>query len=272
MLEIVLLYIFIGAVVGIAVGLTGIGGGLLMTPLLILFGVPPATAVGTDLFFCAGTKSFAMWIRHINDHIRWPIVFLLLAGSIPASILTTIALTVLEPDHAVLNEFITITLGILLIICASVILTKELIDMGQEKEEHEIAPVEAIRHITHNHIKLITISIGFLLGAFVTITSIGAGALGTMALFILFPKLRAVDIIGTDIAHAVPLTLVAGIGHFTLGNVDPLLLLALLAGSIPFVWLASFFTKYVPQHMLRIALIIILIVIGLKFTISYFWF
>jgi uncharacterized protein len=254
-----LLYAVSGFAVGAIVGLTGVGGGSLMTPLLVLlFGVAPATAVGTDLLYAALTKAGGVVVHARRRHVRWNIVGRLAAGSLPGALLTIGVLTFAHFDHAALSRIVTQSLGVALILTALAILFKQRIqDWGRLASgawrERWLGPL--------------TIMVGFVLGMLVTLSSVGAGALGVAALFFLYPRLSTVEIIGSDIAHAVPLTLVAGLGHAHLGTVDWGLLGSLLVGSLPGIWLGSMLSARVPERLLRSGLASLLVIIGGKLVL-----
>jgi uncharacterized membrane protein YfcA len=245
-------YIFAGAAVGLAVGITGVGGGSLMTPLLLLFGFPPHIAIGTDLMYAGIAKSTGVFMHAKRGNVNWTIVFAMAAGSIPASLVTIWALSQFDkPDHY--QEMLTGSLGLMLVVTALVILfrtklTDTLNFSLSEKQSTKIIFV-----------------CGLLLGLLVTLTSVGAGALGTAIMMILFPIMRAKNIVGTDLAHAVPLTLVAGSGHLLLGNVDYTLLAALLIGSIPTIYVGTRVASYVPNHILQPVLATALLFFGVKY-------
>ncbi len=248
-------YIIAGFVVGLLVGLTGVGGGSLMTPILVLFfHIKPAFAVGTDLLYAAITKSVGIFAHGKLGNIDWKIVRLLAYGSVPASIVTTLYLRNMDiaSDSAV--STIKFWLGVALLVTSlSVIFRNQLAKFS--KREHLI------------NAKLtpyITVFLGLVLGFLVTLTSVGAGALGVTALLIIYPNRSITTIIGSDIAHAVPLTLVAGLGHASIGTVDYSLLGTLLIGSIPGIWIGSHLSARVAEHWVRVALATILIFVGLK--------
>ncbi len=247
--------IFSGFAVGLLVGLTGVGGGSLMTPiLLIFFNQPAAVAVGTDLLYASITKSTGILAHGKLGNIDWRIVRFLATGSIPASIITTVYLSKMDVFSA--NAVVTIKfwLGIALMLTSlSVIFRHQLTTMS--KTNGWIKP---------QFTDPLTILIGATIGSLVTLTSVGAGALGVTALLVLYPHLPVTRTVGTDVAHAVPLTLVAGLGHVSLGTVDYTLLGTLLIGSIPGIWLGSHLSAKVAEHWLRLLLAIILVYIGQK--------
>ncbi|MFT7228028.1 MAG: putative membrane protein YfcA [Methylophilaceae bacterium] len=248
-------HILAGFIVGLLVGLTGVGGGSLMTPiLLIFFNQPAAVAVGTDLLYAAITKSAGIFAHGKLGNIDWRIVRLLAFGSVPASILTTVLLGKMDIASESVVAIIKFWLGIALMLTAlSVIFRKQLASLS--KSGHWVNPKYA---------PTLTVLLGIVLGSLVTLTSVGAGALGVTALLILYPKVSITKIIGTDVAHAVPLTLVAGLGHVSLGTVDYSLLGTLLIGSIPGIWIGSHLSAKVAEHWIRLLLALILVYVGQK--------
>ena len=248
------LYTLSGFAVGAIVGLTGVGGGSLMTPLLVVFfGVAPVTAVGTDLLFAALTKTGGAWAHARRGNVTWSVVGWLAAGSVPASVFTLVLLHVFAPHPQRLSAIVSVALGIALILTAGALLFRERLRAW------------AFRRDVHGAMTTSrTIAVGAILGALVTISSVGAGALGVTALFFLYPGLAAARIVGTDIAHAVPLTLVAGLGHAAAGAVDWRLLAALLVGSLPGIWIGSALSRRIPERLLRTALAAMLVLIGGK--------
>ena len=255
-----LFYILAGAGVGLAVGLTGVGGGSLMTPLLILWGIPEKIAIGTDLLYAAITKAGGAWTHAKQRSVRWDIVALLAVGSIPASMLTSLALSYLLQDidySPLLNK----ALGAMLILTGAVLLFKKQV----EAESHDLSHGE---RWYQRHNKPVTIIAGLGLGVLVTLSSVGAGAFCAVLLLLLYPRLSAIGVVGTDIAHAVPLTFVAGMGHFILlGNIDFALLGGLLIGSLPAVHLGAKLANRVPNGVLRPILASLLVIIGVKFAL-----
>lgn len=249
-------YVVAGLVVGFIVGLTGVGGGSLMTPILLWFGINPATAVGTDLLYACITKMGGVWVHHKQKHIDWRITRLLAMGSVPAALFTVAVLHFLHLETAHVNKIIKVTLGFALMLTAVAILFKPFI----LRQLARIRPTPAPDHLPVNA----TIATGVVLGVIVTLSSIGAGALGTLAIFALYPLLPTARLVGTEIAHAVPLTLVAGLGHASMGNMDYSLLGQLLVGSLPGIWLGSHMTRRVAEQWLRPALAIMMVVIGAK--------
>lgn len=258
-------YVIAGLLVGIIVGLTGVGGGSLMTPILLHFGISPANAVGTDLLYAAITKAGGVHVHHKKKNIDWRITGWLSLGSVPAAALTLAWLHYMTANMDTLNSIIKITLGYTLLFTAIAILFKrKIFDYSQKNDLW-------ITRMTHKQQFVATVVTGAILGIIVTITSIGAGVLGTIALFMLYPLLPTVRLVGTEIAHAVPLTLVAGMGHAGLGNVDWGLLTNLLIGSLPGIYVGSHMANRVADHYLRPALAIMLAFVGGKLIGLWAW-
>lgn len=248
-------YIIAGFVVGFLVGLTGVGGGSLMTPILLFFfSIKPAVAVGTDLLYASITKTAGIFAHGKLGNIDWRIVKLLSAGSIPASLATIIFLRNINVDSTEAIATIKFSLGIALIFTSvAVLLRTKLMSLLAEGE-----------WIPAKYVAPMTVILGIVLGGLVTLTSVGAGALGVTALIILYPHKKLTTIVGSDIAHAVPLTLVAGLGHASLGTINYELLGVLLIGSIPGIWIGSHLSAKVTEKWIRIALSAILIYVGIK--------
>ncbi len=260
-MELGLLYfIILGAGVGFAIGLTGVGGGSLMTPLLIFSGIPAPTAIGTDLLYAALTKAGGVVTHQSKRNIRWDLVLLLAAGSIPTSLLTSFALHSLG-DVSNYSHILSQALGVMLIASAGMIFYRRLIQpSGEDVKLRDNCWFQ-------RHAKILTFLAGLFLGTFVTLSSVGAGAFCAVLLLTLYPRLPAVQIIGTDIAHAVPLTLVAGLGHFfLLDNIDFSLLAGLLIGSLPAVYIGGRLANKIPNSVLQPLLASLLMIIGFKFS------
>jgi uncharacterized membrane protein YfcA len=249
------IYPVIGLVIGMVVGLTGVGGGSLMTPLLVLgFGIPPATAVGTDLLYAAITKAGGAITHGLQRTVDWCLVRRLAAGSIPAALVTVTGLHLLAIDGRQYSTLITVVLGVALMLTALALMFRERL--------RRLGAARAGDAWIERHALFVTVIAGALLGVLVSISSVGAGALGVPALLFLYPKRPLVKIIGADIAHAVPLTLIGGLGHAAVGTVDYPLLASLLVGSVPGIWIGSRLSVRLPETALRPALAVLLIVIG----------
>nr|WP_315149498.1 sulfite exporter TauE/SafE family protein [uncultured Flavobacterium sp.] len=247
-----------GLVVGFIVGMTGVGGGSLMTPILLWFGIPPSTAVGTDLLYAAITKSGGVYVHNKKKNINWTITGWLTLGSVPAALLTLWILSNLKTDIEVLNKTIKFSLGwALLFTSIAIIFKKRLLVFSQKHAGDKF-------HSESKTQNFLTVAIGIMLGATVTLTSIGAGALGTVTLFFLYPLLPTPKLVGTEIAHAVPLTLVAGLGHASMGNMDFNVLGHLLLGSLPGIYLGSLLSGKLPDLLLRNAIAMMLFYVGFK--------
>jgi uncharacterized membrane protein YfcA len=249
-----LLYPMSGFIVGILVGTTGVGGGSLMTPLLILlFGIHPATAVGTDLLYAAATKTVGTAVHGFGKTVDWRLVGRLSLGSVPMTILTGIALHWFNVSGGNGSKLISVVLGFALLATALLLIGRTWLLRWLES----FLPPDGPRHAAG-----LTVLTGAALGVLVTLSSVGAGALGVTALILLYPRMPAARIVGSDIAHAVPLTLVAGLGHWWLGSLDWPLLTSLLSGSIPGIILGSYLATKVPDSVLRPLLAGVLVVVG----------
>ncbi|HVI64879.1 MAG TPA: sulfite exporter TauE/SafE family protein [Bradyrhizobium sp.] len=254
------LYVASGFGVGLLVGMTGVGGGSLMTPLLILlFGIHPSTAVGTDLLYAAATKAGGSVVHGLARSVHWPAVIRLACGSIPASILTMVVIWQLDLNPASQRSLVNLVLCFALLLTAvSLIFRKSILDRYRTRMER----------VEESTIVIATVVTGALLGVLVSISSVGAGAVGVTALLLLYPRLPMASIVGSDIAHAVPLTLVAGAGHWMLGEVDWQLMGVLLMGSLPGIVIGSYSAVRVPQAVLRVTLAVILLVVAGKMALQ----
>jgi uncharacterized membrane protein YfcA len=243
-------YIISGFAVGVLVGITGVGGGSLMTPLLVfLFGFKPA-----------------VWVHHgTHRSVDWKVVSLMSLGSLPMAVATIFAIRHLISIGKETSGLITYSLGIALILTACALLIRSYLTRKTERETENGST--STGRFKRMQIPA-TIFTGAVLGVLVTLSSVGAGALGTIAILFLYPKMRTLKVVGTDLAHAIPLTAVAGIGHWTLGHVDFVLLGSLLIGSLPGIWIGSHISAKIPEKVLRPILASILLLIGLKFVVN----
>lgn len=265
-------YTVSGFLVGFLVGITGVGGGSLMTPLLVfLFGFKPSVAVGTDLLYAAITKTSGVWVHHgKHGSVEWHIVGWLALGSLPFALATLYVLKQLMVVGKEITGMITFTLGIALLLTAFSLLVRSFLMRRAQKldvidDEHS-TDTNAGRF---KHLQIpATVLTGAILGVLVTLSSVGAGALGTVALLFLYPRMSTLKVVGTDLAHAIPLTAVAGIGHLSLGNVDLMLLGSLLLGSVPGIWVGSHLSAKIPERFLRPTLATLLLLIGTKFVLQ----
>ncbi len=254
-----LLYAISGFCVGLLVGMTGVGGGALMTPLLILlFGIHPATAVGTDLLYAAATKSGGTLVHGLNRNIDWRVVGRLAAGSVPMTALTLLALSGFGLYSGAARGLITAALSGSLAATAAVLIFRKRIQAFFAAHVGELSP---------RRTAALTVLLGAALGVLVSISSVGAGALGVTAIILLYPRLPTARIVGSDIAHAVPLTLAAGIGHWMLGSIDWHLLGSLLAGSLPGIFIGSYVSVRVPDAVLRFTLAATLLLVAGKLVL-----
>jgi uncharacterized protein len=250
------LYSLAGFLVGALVGMTGVGGGSLMTPLLVvLFGFHPATAVGTDLLYASVTKTVGTAVHGRRETVDWRIVRGLASGSVPASIVTLSLMAYFGVNGSQSKLVLNLLLGGALLVTSIAVFFRPWI---LSYAGHHLDAME------ERHVKGWTVLLGATLGVLVSITSVGAGALGTTALLILYPRLPVARIAGSDIAHAVPLTLIAGIGHWLMGSVDLTLMLALLAGSIPGIILGSILATRSSDSLLRPILAVTLLLSAVR--------
>jgi uncharacterized membrane protein YfcA len=251
-----LAYPTLGLLVGFLVGLTGVGGGSLMTPLLVLlFGIHPTTAVGTDLLYAAATKMAGTFMHNASHTVDWRIVRRLAAGSVPATALALAVLHFTGSQSSAVSHVVTLVLGVALLLTAIATLFRGWVVRQMRARFGE--PSEA-------NAALLTVASGVVLGILVSISSVGAGAIGVTALILLYPETPLVRIIGSDIAHAVPLTLLAGLGHWAMGDVNWALCGSLLMGSIPGIVIGSLVAPRLPEPGLRPLLASVLLVVGGK--------
>lgn len=236
-----------GLVVGIAVGATGVGGGSLMTPILILFyGISPALAVGTDLLYASISKSFGVLLHKRNGSLDWSIVGWLAAGSLPATLLTLVFLHN-YPKGDELDHLIKLILAIAIITTASFALFQETLLSYFRGNRH----FDTLRQWREKGQRPLTVASGVLIGALVTISSVGAGVIGMMLLLLLYPRTAPIKLVGSDLAHAVIITGIAGAGHASLGTVDYSLLGYLLVGAIPGIWIGTQLGFALPEKPLK---------------------
>ncbi len=248
-------YSFAGFAVGAIVGLTGVGGGSLMTPLLVLgFGVAPVTAVGTDLLYAGLTKAGGAAAHGLRGNIDWRIAGRLACGSLPGAGVALALLAAWPAASRSSAAIVSTTLGVMLVLTA--------IALAFRAPLAAWARARGERGIIARHPAAFTLATGFFIGVAVTLSSVGAGAVGVTALALLYPMLSTLRIVGTDIAHAIPIALAAGLGHAWLGNVDWLLLATLLVGSIPGIVLGSYLATRLPESLVRRSLAAILLFAG----------
>ena len=231
-----------------------------MTPLLVLlFGFHPSTAVGTDLLYASVTKSVGTAVHGKQQTVDWRIVARLAAGSVPASILTLIVMSRVGTMTDEASEVLNLLLGISLLVTGISVFFRPFILRWAGAHIHAM---------DDRRLRRWTILLGAALGVLVSITSVGAGVLGTTALLILYPRLPVARVAGSDIAHAVPLTLIAGIGHWLMGSVDFTLMLALLAGSIPGIIIGSMLGGRASDNLLRPILAITLLIVAVRLLLA----
>ena len=225
-----------------------------MTPILVLFfGIHPATAVGTDLLYASATKSVGTLVHGLNHTVDWRIVRRLASGSVPATVITLLAISHFDIAGPASGRIISLVLGVMLLLTAVSLIFRHRFLRLMGPMLDRVTPPQSAR---------LTVITGVVLGAFVTLSSVGAGALGVTALLMLYPRVPMKIIVGSDIAHAVPLTLVAGVGHWWLGSVDWPLLTSLLSGSIPGIILGSYLSARIPDGVMRPMLAAVLCIVG----------
>ncbi len=242
--------------IGMLVGFTGVGGGSLMTPLLVLlFGFHPSTAVGTDLLYAGLTKSGGTVVHGLNRTVDWRIVRRLAMGSLPGTAATLLVLSQVDTNGAKAGAAINTVLGIALILTALTLVLRRWIQARMARLSERL---------TDRQTRALTVALGLFLGVMVSLTSVGAGAIGVTVLLVLYPGMPTVRIVGSDIAHAVPLTLLAGAGHLWVGSVDGSLLVSLLVGSLPGIAIGSQLASRVPDFVLRPVLAGTLVLVGAR--------
>jgi uncharacterized membrane protein YfcA len=251
-------YAMAAFLVGVLVGLTGVGGGSLMTPILILlFGINPATAVGTDLLHAAATKTAGSVVHGHNRTIEWRVVRRLATGSIPTTVLTIAALSAIDINGPLAHDLINAVLALALVVTAITLVFRNRMATRYARQ---------ISSLADRQIAAITIGVGAAIGMLVSISSVGAGAIGVTALVLLYPELPAARIVGSDIAHAVPLTLAAGMGHWFLGSIDFAVFGSLILGSVPGILVGTYAALRVPDRALRLVLAVTLLAVAAKLS------
>jgi uncharacterized membrane protein YfcA len=255
-----LTYITAGFAVGLLVGMTGVGGGSLMTPLLtLLFGVSPTVAVGTDLAFASVTKGAGTITHRFNGTVNWAIVRRLCLGALPAALVATLALRHFGALDKEIGQIIRYSIaGSVMLTVVALLFRKRMLAWIHAKPS---------RQLQGGALTTATVVSGVILGVLVTVSSIGAGAIGATLLVMLYPKLTPAEVAGTDIAYAVPLTAIAAVGHWWLGSIDWTLLVTLLIGSLPGITLGSMLARKVPERFLRALLALTLT--GVAFKLVY---
>lgn len=262
-------FILAGVLVGFCVGITGVGGGSLMTPILIsLFRIEPHIAIGTDLLYAAISKFCGSLVHAKKLNIVWPIVLWLAVGSIPASFITSWVLEHYLSQSTHYKTVLTMVLGFMLTLTGISIIFRSTIEKFfvdlRNKDNHANSSSQNLTETKRVYIVIM----GIVLGIFVTLSSVGAGAFGVMALIIMFPNLPMIRIIGSDVVHAVLLTFVAGLSHMSSGNVDFHLLMWLLVGSIPAIIIGTLISSRLPEKIIRKVLGITLFALGINFIVN----
>ena len=262
-------FILAGVLVGFCVGITGVGGGSLMTPILIsLFRIEPNIAIGTDLLYAAISKFCGSFVHAKKLNIVWPIVLWLALGSLPASFATHWVLDNYLSGSSHYKTVLTMVLGFMLTITGLSIMFRAQIEKFFAKFREGKHDFHETNNFTIEGKRIHVVIMGVVLGVFVTLSSVGAGAFGIMALILMFPNLPMIRIIGSDVVHAVLLTSVAGFAHMTSGNVDFHLLGWLLVGSIPAIIIGTLISSKMPEKLIRKILGITLFALGINFIVN----
>lgn len=258
-----LAYSIAGLAVGFVVGLTGIGGGALMTPILIVgFGIAPVVAVSTDLLYAAITKCGGIFSYARRRLVHYRVVALLLVGSLPSAVLTLKLIALLGPEAAI-EQLINLTLGV------SLVLTSIAVFLREKVKQLALGLASTQVGVRLKRLRpFLTLAAGVVLGVLVTLSSVGAGALGTALLILLYPRMSMPAIVGTDLLHAVLLTAVAGVGHYQMGSVDLALLLSLITGSLPGVLAGSYLGSRLSPRVMQPLMGSLLMAIGLRFVLA----
>lgn len=257
-------FVFAGALVGFCVGLTGVGGGSLMTPLLLMLGISPQMAIGTDLLYASITKAGGAMVHQKKRNINWRVVLILASGSIPMAFATVLALKYWFNGANEYKSVLTAALGFMLLLTGLSLLFKRKLQAF-----HDARGGNSKLRLTLDQKSVpFTFFMGVMLGVLVTLSSVGAGAFGVMILLALYPRFATIEIIGTDVAHAVLLTLVAGLGHLTMGNVDLHLLSLLLIGSLPAIYIGTHLSSRMPEKVIQPLLGCTLMALSMKFILA----
>ncbi len=254
-----------GLFVGFVVGLTGMGGGALMTPILVLFfNIPPMAAVSSDLVVSLLMKPVGGAVHARRGSVIKPLVGWLCVGSVPAAFAGVLLLRALGDGERV-EETIKMLLGIALLVASATMVVKAFVSMRQHAEELRSGTSGSGRNPLDIKVRPIpTILVGILGGLVVGMTSVGSGSLIIVMLLLLYPTLKASQLVGTDLVQAVPLVGAAALGHMLFGDVQLALTASLLVGGIPGVYLGARVSSSAPQALIRRALVIVLVASGLK--------
>lgn len=260
-------YVAGGAVVGFIVGLTGVGGGSLMTPLLLYgFGVSPSVAVGTDLLFAGLTKGVGVWSFARRGLVPWRVVRDLGGASVAGVAAMLLVLHTVGAASAGVQQAIRVALGVMLLLTAMATAIKVMqAGWRWRATPAPVLPPADDETAQAPRWRWAPWVFGAAIGALVALTSVGAGAVGVVALMAIYPRLPMARVVAADVTYAVPVTLIAGLGHAALlGTVDWALLGWLLLGSWPGIWLGSRLVQHAPVAWLRTALSAMLGWVGIK--------
>jgi uncharacterized protein len=243
-----------GAIVGLMVGLTGMGGGALLTPILVLFfGIDPLTAVSSDLVAAVVMKPIGGAVHLRRGTVNLKMVRWLVAGSIPAAFLSVVVLTHVT-SHEVINEIVRQLVGAALLLASVALLLKGAFSGRRATVDAQQVEVQP----------LLTLAIGVFGGAMVGLTSVGSGSLMMVLMLLVYPQLTSAQLVGTDLVQAVALVASAAFAHILFGDVQLGLTGSLLVGAIPAVWLGAHISSRAPDRFIRPILPVILVASGMK--------
>jgi len=269
----------VGLLIGVLVGLTGMGGGSLLAPILILvFRVPPVWAVGTDVAYSTVTKALGSIVHIRQKHVNFKIALWLACGSVPATLLSFTLVQYIRKHYAsLINGVILHAIGFTLILVAVLLVVKPFLMRRLEKrrleaqkqvalagENDEPSSMPDTSRWEKRYRPLVTALIGAFVGFLVGLTSVGSGTLIIVSLAFLFPRLTAKELVGTDIFQAFMLLAAAAIAYFTAGTINWHIAGLLLIGSLPGVLIGSRLSKYIPEQYMRPVLATVLVISGWK--------
>jgi uncharacterized protein len=253
-------FTLLGFVVAALVAMTGVGGGSLMAPILILgMHVAPRVAVGTDLLYTAVTRAGVVWSYARQGQVQWRLAGRMLAGSLPAAAVALGGLWLLGRGPRDFDTAANVALSIALTASAGVILFREQL-RGLIARNTSDSPDGSVR-------RFMPIAAGIVIGALVSLSSVGAGALGVTVLLLLFPSIKTRDLVGTDLAHGVVLALATGLGHMLVARADFAMLGQLLLGTLPGIYVGTQMAGLLPETTLRRAIAVVLLVVAVKLVV-----
>ncbi len=271
-------YSLVGLLIGVLVGLTGMGGGSLLAPILILvFRIPPVWAVGTDVAYSTVTKALGSVVHIRQKHVNFKIALWLACGSVPATLLSVTLVQYIRKHYgSVVNGVILHAIGFTLILVAVLLVAKPFlmrrVDQKRLEAQKQAAlageisgePASVPNHWEKRYRPLVTALIGAFVGFLVGLTSVGSGTLIIVSLAFLFPRLTAKELVGTDIFQAFMLLAAGAIVYITAGTINWRIVGLLLIGSLPGVLVGSRLSKFIPERYMRPVLAVVLVISGWK--------